>query len=228
MSTEVNVSSEVQEKGKPSIFGFITSPVVQFEKMKSSPVIWGPLLFILILTAATTILAVYTPQAKEALQQQKEAGIEVNSTFSMIGGAIGGVIAVVATLAFTSLILFLIAKLGTGKTTYRQMFSLNLFVTFITAIGQLINTGVAALAHTSANVTSLNGMVGAKGAMGGVFTSIEIFSIWGLILTAVGLQKVANVSKAASIITVIILFILGAAISGVGGAASEALKGAGL
>ncbi|NLR41955.1 Yip1 family protein [Priestia megaterium] len=224
MSTEVNVSSEVQEKGKPSIFGFITSPVVQFEKMKSNPVIWGPLLLILILTAATTILAVYTPQAQEALQQQKEAGIEVNSTFSMIGG----VIAVVATLAFTSLILFLIAKLGTGKTTYRQMFSLNLFVTFITVIGQLINTGVAALAHTSANVTSLNGMVDAKGAMGGVFNSIEIFSIWGLILTAVGLQKVANVSKAASIITVIILFILGAAISGVGGAASEALKGAGL
>ncbi|MFE4043776.1 MULTISPECIES: Yip1 family protein [unclassified Priestia] len=224
MSTEVNVSSEVQEKGKPSIFGFITSPVVQFEKMKSSPVIWGPLLLILILTAATTILAVYTPQGQEALQQQKEAGIEVNSTFSMIGGAI----AIVATLAFTSLILFLIAKLGTGKTTYRQMFSLNLFVTFITAIGQLINTGVAALAHTSANVTSLNGMVGAKGAMGGVFTSIEIFSIWGLILTAVGLQKVANVSKAVSIITVIILFILGAAISGAGGAASEALKGAGL
>jgi len=64
--------------------------------------------------------------------------------------------------------------------------------------------------------------------MGGVFTSIEIFSIWGLILTAVGLQKVANVSRAASIITVIILFILGAAISGVGGATSEALKGAGL
>src|SRR6478735_8247381 len=187
MSTEVNVSSEVQEKGKPSIFGFITSPVVQFEKMKSSPVIWGPLFLILILTAATTILAVYTPQGQEALQQQKEAGIEANSTFS-----------------------------------------LNLFVTFITAIGQLINTGVAALAHTSANVTSLNGMVGAKGAMGGVFTSIEIFSIWGLIRTAVGLQKVANVSKAASIITVIILFILGAAISGVGGAASEALKGAGL
>ncbi|RBN37689.1 YIP1 family protein, partial [Priestia megaterium] len=48
MSTEVNVSSEVQEKGKPSIFGFITSPVVQFEKMKSSPVIWGPLFLILI------------------------------------------------------------------------------------------------------------------------------------------------------------------------------------
>ncbi|MED4001240.1 Yip1 family protein [Priestia aryabhattai] len=228
MSTEVNVSSEVQEKGKPSIFGFITSPVVQFEKMKSTPVIWGPLLLVIVLTLATTLLAVYTPQAQETLQQQKEAGIEVNPIFSMIGGTVGGVIAIVATLAFTSLILFLIAKLGTGKTTYRQMFSMNLFVTFITAIGQLINTGVAALAHTSANVTSLNGMVDAKGAMGGVFNSIEIFSIWGLILTAVGLQKVANVSKAASIITVIILFILGAAISGVGGAASEALKGAGL
>ncbi|MCQ9281666.1 YIP1 family protein [Priestia aryabhattai] len=228
MSTEVNVSSEVQEKGKPSIFGFITSPVVQFEKMKSNPVIWGPLLLVIVLTLATTLLAVYTPQAQETLQQQKEAGIEVNPIFSMIGGTVGGVIAIVATLAFTSLILFLIAKLGTGKTTYRQMFSMNLFVTFITAIGQLINTGVAALAHTSANVTSLNGMVDAKGAMGGVFNSIEIFSIWGLILTAVGLQKVANVSKAASIITVIILFILGAAISGVGGAASEALKGAGL
>ncbi|MED3922317.1 Yip1 family protein [Priestia aryabhattai] len=228
MSTEVNVSSEVQEKGKPSIFGFITSPVVQFEKMKSTPVIWGPLLLVIVLTLATTLLAVYTPQAQETLQQQKEAGIEVNPIFSMIGGTVGGVIAIVATLAFTSLILFLIAKLGTGKTTYRQMFSMNLFVTFITAIGQLINTGVAALAHTSANVTSLNGLVGAKGAIGGVFTSIEIFSIWGLILTAVGLQKVANLSKAASIITVIILFILGAAISGVGGAASEALKGAGL
>ncbi|MDT0148688.1 Yip1 family protein [Priestia aryabhattai] len=228
MSTEVNVSSEVQEKGRPSIFGFITSPVVQFEKMKSTPVIWGPLLLVIVLTLATTLLAVYTPQAQETLQQQKEAGIEVNPIFSMIGGTVGGVIAIVATLAFTSLILFLIAKLGTGKTTYRQMFSMNLFVTFITAIGQLINTGVAALAHTSANVTSLNGLVGAKGAIGGVFTSIEIFSIWGLILTAVGLQKVANLSKAASIITVIVLFILGAAISGVGGAASEALKGAGL
>lgn len=228
MSTEVNVSSEVQEKGKPSIFGFITSPVVQFEKMKSNPVIWGPLLLIVVLTVVTTILAVYTPQTQEALQQQKEAGIEVSSTVSMVTGAVGGVIGMVAMLAFTSLILFLIAKLGTGKTTYRQMFSLNLFVTFITVIGQLINTGVAALTHTSANVTSLNGMVDAKGAMGGVFNSIEIFSIWGLILTAVGLQKVANVSKAASIITVIILFILGAAISGVGGAASEALKGAGL
>lgn len=228
MSTEVNVSSEVQERGKASIFGFITSPVMHFQKLKINPVIWGPLLLILILTAATTILAVYTPETQEVLQQQKEAGMEVSSTVSMITGSVGGVIGMVAVLAFTSLILFLIAKLGTGKTTYRQMFSLNLFVTFITTIGQLINTGVAALAHTSANVTSLNGMVGAKGAMGGVFNSIEIFSIWGLILTAVGLQKVANVSKAASIITVIILFILGAAISGVGGAASEALKGAGL
>lgn len=91
MSTEVNVSSEVQETGKPSIFGFITSPVVQFEKMKSNPVIWGPLLLIVVLTVVTTILAVYTPQTQEALQQQKEAGIEVSSTVSMVTGAVGGV-----------------------------------------------------------------------------------------------------------------------------------------
>ncbi|MCF8890939.1 Yip1 family protein [Priestia megaterium] len=228
MNTELNLSPDKQQGDKPSIFKFITSPILQFEKMKSNPVIWGPLLLTLILTALTSILAVYTPEAQEALQQQKEAGLEVSHTLSIVMGAVGGVIAMIPTLAFMGLILFLVAKLGMGKTTYRQMFSLNLFVTFITVIGQLINTGVAVLAHTSANVTSLNGLVGAKGAMGGVLTSIEIFSIWGFILTAVGLQKVANLSKVASVITVVVLFILGAAIAGIGGTASEAFKGAGL
>ena len=43
--------------------------------------------------------------------------------------------------------------------------------------------------------TSLGSIIEAEGSLGAVLGSIEIFAIWGLILVAIGLHKVAGFSK---------------------------------
>src|SRR5699024_10999993 len=93
----------------------------------------------------------------------------------------------------------LIAKIAGTDVTFKQMFSLFTYLTFISTIGGIINALYIFITKTSNPdlvITSLNGILQADGVLGFVFSSLEIFSIWTIILTAIGLQVVAKFPKA--------------------------------
>lgn len=218
---------------KPSIFGMIFSPNEQFERIRERPVVLVPLLIILGIAIVMAILvgqAVmnYAPSAEELGLAEEE----VKAMESLImGGAIATTfLAIPFGLLISTLIYFAIAKIAKSQVTFKQMFSLSIFVGFIGVLGQLINSIVMMALNTNPDETlfmptSLNGLVNATGALGGVLSAIEIFSIWGTILLALGLHKVAGLSKKASWIIVIVFFIIGVIFAAIGGAANELLEG---
>ncbi|MDT2047991.1 MULTISPECIES: Yip1 family protein [Bacillaceae] len=203
------IATTEQEQGpKPSVFKFIFSPGAEFDKMKQRPAIVASLILVILLSAAAFALSTITPENLASLQ---ELGLEPDDSmklFSMIGAGIGALIVTPIAMLIGAGILLLIVKIGKGTAKYKHMFSLTAFITFITMLGLLLNTVIAVVAGTGTNITSLNGLVGAEGAVGGVLASIEIFSIWSLILTAMGLQKVGGLSKKAAIIIASVFFVL--------------------
>ena len=81
--------------------------------------------------------------------------------------------------------------------------------------------GVALLGGTAGTMyTSLGSLIGAEGTMGALLTSIEVFAIWGMILQAIGLQKVANFSKGLAWTIVIVFFAIGIIFTMIGAAFS--------
>ncbi|ASB52884.1 Membrane protein YknW [Bacillus velezensis] len=81
---------------KPSIFGVITSPVVQFKRLKEKPVIGIPLLIVIILIAAGSILRGLGMNYEEVLNSTSLDGlsddqIEMTKTIAKFGSMFGGI-----------------------------------------------------------------------------------------------------------------------------------------
>src|SRR5699024_11412888 len=103
-------------------------------------------------------------------------------------------------IVITAAVYLLIAKVASLEVSYKQLFSLFTYIAFVTGIGGLLNALFAFLV-TGSNpeipFTSLNILFGADmdSVAGIIFSSIELFSIWGIILTGVGLQVIVTFSK---------------------------------
>lgn len=194
----------------PSIFGILTSPGEQFERIKTKPAIWGPLLLVLVLIV---VGAVYTAVGTNYDAIFKESGLtgeelEIVRPLA-VGGAIFGTIFIqIATVFIAPLIYWLCVKISGGTTTYRNMLSLNLFIMFISCIGLLINGLFLYFTDSTSlyNVTSLASIISAEQPLASILNIFEVFSLWGYVLLAVGLEKVGGISKKSAWISVAVLF----------------------
>ncbi len=87
-------NTEITEK--PSVFGVITSPVVQFKRLREKPVIGIPLLIVIILIAAGSILRGLGMNYEEVLNSSTLEGltddqIEMTKTLTKFGSIFGGI-----------------------------------------------------------------------------------------------------------------------------------------
>ncbi|MCY8512470.1 Yip1 family protein [Bacillus atrophaeus] len=211
METNLEKGHEAQTE-KPSLFGVITSPGVQFERMRVKPVIGMPLIIVLAMIIVGTVLQGLGMDYGDLMRESGLTGeeLEMAQSFAAIGGIIGGIFAGVAMLFIAPLIYWLCVKISGGTTTYKKMLSLTLFISFITSLGLLIN-GIV-LYFTDANsfysVTSLASLITSDQPLTSALSAFEIFSIWGYVLLAIGLQKTGGISKKSAWISVIVLFAL--------------------
>ena len=121
-----------------------------------------------------------------------------------------------------TVIYLIIAKIARSEVSFKQLFSMNTYIMMISALSMILNgIGVALLGGTAGTMyTSLGSLIGAEGTMGALLTSIEVFAIWGMILQAIGLQKVANFSKGLAWTIVIVFFAIGIIFTMIGAAFS--------
>lgn len=186
------MSEESKVVEKPSLLGMITSPSVQFERIRERPLIWGAMSIIIILFiigAWLTSLSVDI-EIDEALQGFFEV---IFTIFIIIGGIIGPLFGTL----ITSVIHLLIAKMVQSSVSFRQLFSMNTYIMIISVLSMIVNGIILTVIHVDSEKlpTSLGSIIDAEGSLGAVLGSIEIFAIWGLILVAIGLHKVAGFSK---------------------------------
>lgn len=218
METNVEMEKEMKEK-KPSIFGIITSPSVQFERMKKNAPVGGPLILMLVLMAVMSVLVSYLALKNPSVQQAyAQAGItpskSVTLTSGVIGGVIGGVVGFLISAAF-----FKICMIFMGNDiTYKKLLSIVIYSSIISILGLLIN-GVIALAvgGYDATYTSLAPLFTDNQVLYAFMKSFDLFQIWYLVVLGLGLRIVAGLSKNQAITLVVILFLISAGLSSLSG-----------
>lgn len=212
---------EVEVLAKPSLFGMILEPKTQFERMQRNPKILVPFIIVTVLTIIGMLLMMSQIDFigdDPLLNGMEDEELMIVTIFSQIAYAFTGLVMPAISILLSTVVYFIIAKIVKSEVTFKQLFSMSVFIYIISVFGLLVN-GLAFLAMSNPNLdlylTSLNSIVEADGILGVILVSIEVFSIWGMVLTAIGLQIVANFSKGLSwsivvgIFVVILLFAIG-------------------
>lgn len=207
------------KKEKPSLFGMFTSPGVQFERIRQNPKIWVPLIIISILYAVGMALMAASMDVQTLIDQGiPEDQAEIALGFTKVTLAVTGIFTPIIGVLVSSAIQLLIAKFGSSSVSFKQLFSMNTFIMIIGAVGVILNMAIryAIGGNPDIYITSLAGLLNHDKP--GVLGSIEVFSIWSTILTAIGLHKTAQLSKGLAWTIAILFFLVGIGIALAGSA----------
>ncbi|MFY0759283.1 Yip1 family protein [Metabacillus dongyingensis] len=222
--TNPAVEGNAFQPPKPSLFGMIMNPGEQFDRIRQKPkVLVGFLLVTLFLLAGTFLSLANSPEITGELTSELGMTAEEAAMFGTVMGVVGivaGGIGSIIVLIIMAAITLAIAKMTGSAVKFKQILSMTIYIAFVTSIGTLLNGLIAFLVKEENYInpyTSLNSIVGAEGGLGGLLMTFEVFTIWGTILTAIGLQRVAGLSKAAAWTIAIVFFVIGAVLAAAGG-----------
>ncbi|KPH71293.1 YIP1 family protein [Oceanobacillus caeni] len=220
MSEVKKLETEEPIVEKPSIFGMIWSPIEQFERIRERPRILGPMAIIIGLFIVGMLITMFSVDTGlDGISDEEMAGFAV---FVAVTSGILGVIAPIVGALISSFIYWIIAKLARSEVSFKQLFSMCTYIMIISVLGSIINgIGIAILGGDGETMfTSLGSIIPAEGAIGGLLNSIELFGIWGVILAALGLNRVANFSKGLAWTVSIAFFVIGVVFAMIGAAFS--------
>ncbi|KAB2451285.1 YIP1 family protein [Bacillus sp. CH126_4D] len=209
---ETNINTQVAGGKKPSLLGMITSPGVQFERMKTKSPVWVAFLLFVLIGTVTTAAVFYlstinTPEVAKELNGQDGQMIK---WFALGGGALFGLVGTPIGLFIAAGFYKVIMMLMGNDTPYMKILSIYLYANLVFYIGSLLNVGLGLIFDGNGTdaYTSLAPLFEKGTVLNGIASSIEIFNIWSLILTGLGLHIVAGLSKKQATILIVIFFIL--------------------
>jgi hypothetical protein len=199
---------EIEKKPSPNLYKMFGKPSAQFELIDQNPRIWIPLLIITIIYILATTTKALLIRVEDLMLpgMTMEEGEFVLATAKAFV-AISGFFIPIFSILIQSFVLYIIIKIFKKSTTFKQLFSMNTYISIISAMGLLVNNVLFTVTDGNNNgylMTSLSGMFNNQSSILG---SIELFSIWEYILIAIGLQKVGKLSKSVSILIIILFFL---------------------
>jgi hypothetical protein len=216
---ETNVEFENVQAKKPSLFGMISSPGLQFERMKATRPIGLPIFFMIVLMAIGGALASYISLNNPIIKDiNSTAGmkIPVSLTVGMgaFGAGIGGAISFFIIAAFYKLCMIFMGN----DTPYKKLLGITVYSSIISSIGLIVNGIIALLlGGYEATYTSLAPLVGDNKTLKAIAGRFDIFDIWYYVVILIGMQIVAGLSKTKAIALVVILFLIGIGFSSLSG-----------
>ncbi|MED0967737.1 Yip1 family protein [Bacillus paramycoides] len=206
---------------KPSLFRMITSPGVQFERMKTKSPVWGGFFLFLVLgtilaAAAAYLSLINTPDLAKVLKDDT-SGIVKGTTlgFGAIGGLFGTAIGLFVVAGFYKVIMMFMSN----DTPYMKILSIYIYANVVFYLGSLLNVALGYIlgGNGTDKYTSLGPLFEQGTIAHGIGSAFEVFNIWSLILTGLGLHIAAGLSKKQATILISIFFILTIGFSMLGG-----------
>ncbi|MEH7177443.1 Yip1 family protein [Neobacillus vireti] len=205
-----NQTEIITKEQKPSLLGMFTSPGEQFERIKRVPKIWVPLIIISVLYAIGMTLMALSMDALTLIDQGvPEDQVDIVLGITKVTVAITGIITPIIGVLISSAIHLIIGKIASSPVTFKQLFSMNTYIMVIGAAGVILNTAIryAIGGNPEIYVTSLAGLLNQDKV--GILGSFEVFTIWTMIVTAIGLHKTAQFSKGLAWTIAIVFFLIG-------------------
>lgn len=209
---EANLNTQKVGGEKPSLFGMITSPGVQFERMKTSNAVWGAFWLLVLLAGIVGGLASYVYSlTPEAIKVNKDLGITVTPVMSFGTGTVFGAIGMAIGFFISAAVYKVLMMLMSNDTSYKKLLTISVYSSIISLLGLLINTVLALVLGGSGQemYTGLGPIFASSGGVAkGIANNIEVFTIWGFVITWLGLQITADLSKKKATILMVVFFIL--------------------
>lgn len=203
-----------RKKESPKLLGMFTSPSKQFERIKQNPKIWVPLIIISIMYAIGMTLMAFSMDAESLIDsgvQVPEDQIEMVLAFTKVSMAVVGILTPIIGILVSSAIQLIIAKIANSAVTFKQLLSMNTYIMIIGAVGLILNMVVRYVIGGGGNpniyITSLAGLLNQDKVS--VLSSVEVFGIWGVVVSAIGLNKTAEFSKGLAWTIAIAFFLIG-------------------
>ncbi|MGF2773224.1 Yip1 family protein [Bacillus cereus] len=210
---EANMNTQDVGAKRPSLFGMITSPGVQFERMKTNKKVWGMFFFVALLQGLLGGLSVYVIQTSPEMLKMKEELGELAGQSSLTSEVISGIgssfaSAMVGTLFIAAVYKIFMMFFG-NDTPYKTLLNIVVYTNIVLIIGGLINTIFSLIFGSGMTQYTSLGLLFTEGTFAyGIGNTIEIFYVWNLALIWFGLHITAGLSKVKASIPIIILFII--------------------
>ncbi|HDR3897201.1 Yip1 family protein [Bacillus sp. FSL W7-1334] len=210
---EANMNTQDVGAKRPSLFGMITSPGVQFERMKTNKKVWGMFFFVALLQGLLGGLSVYVIQTSPEMLKMKEELGELAGQSSLTSEVISGIgssfaSAMVGTLFIAAVYKIFMMFFG-NDTPYKTLLNIVVYTNIVLIIGGLINTIFSLIFGSGMTQYTSLGLLFTEGTFAyGIGNTIEIFYVWNLVLIWFGLHITAGLSKVKASIPIIILFII--------------------
>ena len=210
---EANVNTQKAGSEKPSLFGMITSPGLQFERMKMSEKVWGMFFLMALLQGLLSAFTTYvTNTSPEMLKMKKELGefagqssLTSDVISSIVSGTIGGMLVTFIVAAIYKIFMMFYGN----DTSYKKLVTIIVYANIVAIIGGFINGIIALILGEAPNAYTSLGPLFEQGSLAyGIGNTIEVFYLWNIVLIWLGLQITAGVSKVKAAIPIIVLFIL--------------------
>ncbi|HDR8117314.1 TPA: DUF1282 family protein [Bacillus cereus] len=210
---EANINTQDVGAKKPSLFGMITSPGLQFERMKTTEKVWGMFFLVALLQGLVGGLNSYvTYTSPEMIKMQKELGELAGKgsiTSEVIYGIGSGFVGAMIGALFVSAIYKVFMMFFGNDTSYKKLLTIVVYTNIILIIGGLINGIIALILDGGATQYTSLGPLFDQGSLAyGIGNTIELFYLWNLVLIWLGLQVTAGLSKVKAAIPIIVLFII--------------------
>jgi hypothetical protein len=210
---EANLNTQKVGGEKPSIFGMITSPGLQFERMKMSEKVWGMFFLVALLQGLLGGLSAYVMYTSpEMVKMKKELGnlagqsSLTSEVISGIGSSFAG--AMIGTLFIAAIYKIFMMFFG-NDTPYKTLLNIVVYTNIVLIIGGLINTILSLIFGSGTTPYTSLGLLFKEGTFAyGIGNTIEIFYVWNLVLIWLGLHITAGLSKVKASIPIIILFMI--------------------
>ncbi|UOY91124.1 YIP1 family protein [Ectobacillus sp. JY-23] len=206
----MELETNVQPQQKPSLFGMIASPTLQFERMKDKTKVGLPMFMVMLLLA---ILAAVTTQflpTAEQLEGFPEPSPTTTMIFAFVGGLVGGYIVLFVVAALYKILALLFGE----SISYKKLLLILVFTGIIGVLGQAVNVVLMAIiGGDQVSYTSLAPLFESGTIAHSIAGSIEVFTIWNYVLLVLGLQIVGGFSKNKAIAFVVTLFVISTSIS---------------
>lgn len=209
---ETNVDYEAVKVKKPSLFGIITSPALQFQRMEEKVPIRGPLVIMMIIMlitgALTSYISLNNPLVKNTLNGTAGFQIPPGLTIGMgaVGGLIGGAVMFFIMAAIYKIFMMLLGN----DTTYKKLVSIVIYTSIISSLGILLNLLIAvAVGGYELTYTSLAPLAGSNQTLKAILGGFDIFQIWHYVVLGMAFHIAAGLSKNKATTLIVIFFILG-------------------
>jgi hypothetical protein len=210
------------------LFRVLFSPTEVFERVRERPKFWLPWIGLsVILIVVSYLLMPFTHAAMAsriaAIAQQNPNAAAQAEKFQSIGLAFTPIILLIGLLIAGGLLWLLVMLLAGGEAKFTTLLS----VAAYTALPSILLQVAGLIVLQMKGVDSVSSMEdlrpplglnllapGATGFMGAVLAGINPFTIWGMILTAIGVQVTHKTSKGSAYTVAIIAMLLGVMIGG--------------